>query len=151
MDELSYKVRISALWLLHIIGFFAYRTLALSENAIEVSVLGNDDFATYQLVAMAFAFLSLTLPSRLNRSTNIIAGAILGVLQLIMLIDGVVGSPSATFNLMTGATVVIMASVIWFAYKWPKAAGRGSRETPFADQAQSNAQSTKHPDPSPVN
>lgn len=32
MDELSYKVRISVLWLLHLIAFFAYRTLALSEG-----------------------------------------------------------------------------------------------------------------------
>ncbi|HKZ30485.1 MAG TPA: hypothetical protein VJ482_12750 [Acidimicrobiia bacterium] len=136
MEELSYKVRISALWLLHIVAFFAYRTLAVSEGATEVSLLSNDEFATYLLVAMAFAFLSLTLTSRPNRSTNIIAGAIFGVAQLIMLADGIVGYASATFNLMTGASFVIMASVIWFAYKWPKAASMGSREKTLVDEAQ---------------
>jgi hypothetical protein len=136
-EELSYKVRISVFWLLQMVAFFAYRTFAVSEGATEVSVLDTDDFASYLLVAMAFAFLSLTLPSRLNRLTNIIAGSIFGVGQLIMLIDGLTGYPSATFNLMTGATIVFMASVIWFAYKWPRRADIGSGETSLVDEVQS--------------
>jgi hypothetical protein len=39
-----------------------------------------------------------------------------------MFADGITGYPEATFNLMTGATVVIVASIIWFAYRWPKEA-----------------------------
>lgn len=119
MDALAYKVRISALWLLHIVAFFAYRTLALNEGATEVSVLEAGDFAAYLLVAMGFAFLSLVLNGRLNRLTNLIAGGIFLILQLIMLVDGVLGSPSSPFNWMTGATVVMMASVVWFAFRWP--------------------------------
>ena len=64
----------------------------------EVSVLGNDDFATYVLIAMGFAYLALILPSRLDRLTNIIAAAIFGVLQAIMLVDGITAYPDATFN-----------------------------------------------------
>jgi hypothetical protein len=30
------------------------------------------------------------------------------------------GYPSATFNLMTAATVVAMAAVVWLAYRWGK-------------------------------
>ena len=122
MRDLSYKVRIAALWLLYLVAFFAYRTLALSEGADEVSLLGNDDFAVYMLVGMGFAFLSLVLPSRLNRLTNVVAGAIFAVFQVIMLADGLVGYPSATFNLMTGATLAFLGAVIWFAAVWPKAA-----------------------------
>jgi hypothetical protein len=122
MQDLSYKVRISTLWLLFAVGFFAYRTLAISEVAPEVSLQANDEFATYLLVAMGFAFLSLVLPSRLDRLTNIIAGSIFGVAQVAMFADGITGYPEATFNLMTGATVVIVASIIWFAYRWPKEA-----------------------------
>jgi hypothetical protein len=136
-EELSYKVRISVFWLLLIVAFFAYRTLAVSEGATEVSVLGSDELATYLLVAMFFAFLSLTLTSRLNRLTNIIAGSIFGVGQLIMLIDGLTAYPSATFNLMTGATVVFMASVIWFAYKWPRPATDGIGESTSVDEVHS--------------
>ena len=120
MQDLSYKIRISTLWILFMVGFFAYRTLVLSEVAPEVSLQANDDFATYLLVAMGFAFLALMLPSRLDRLTNIIAGSVLGVAQVAMFADGITGYPGATFNLMTAATVVILASIVWLAYRWPK-------------------------------
>jgi hypothetical protein len=110
-QDLSHKVRISTLWLLFMVGFFAYRTLALSAEAPEVSLQADDEFATYLLVAMGFAFLSLLLPSRLDRLTNIIAGSVFGVAQVAMFVDGITGYPEAIFNLMTGATVVIMASI----------------------------------------
>lgn len=105
----------------------------------EVSVLGNDDFATYVLIAMGFAYLALILPSRLDRLTNIIAAAIFGVLQAIMLVDGITAYPDATFNLMTGATVLIMASIVWLAFRWPKEARTGSSEVeapPMANSAE---------------
>lgn len=122
MQDLSYKVRISTLWLLFMVGFFAYRTLVLSEVAPEVSLQANDEFATYLLVAMGFAFLSLVLPSRLDRLTNIIAGSVFGVAQVAMFADGITGYPEATFNMMTAATVVILASIVWLAYRWPREA-----------------------------
>jgi predicted membrane channel-forming protein YqfA (hemolysin III family) len=136
MGDLSYKVRISVLWLLEIVAFFTYRTLAVSEGAEEVSVLGNTDFATYLLVAMSFAFLSLVLPSGLSRLMNIIAGSIFGIIQVIMLVDGMTGYRLATFNLLTGATIVVMAAVVWFAWRWPEAAGEESRQAPLAEQTQ---------------
>jgi hypothetical protein len=127
MQDLAYKVRISTLWLLFLVGFSAYRTLALSEGATEVSLLENGEFATYTLVAMGFAFLSLVLPSRLDRLANIIAGTVFGVAQVAMLADGIVGYPDATFNLMTGATVVIVAANIWLAFRWPREASVEAR------------------------
>lgn len=139
VEDLSYKVRIAALWLLFLVAFFAYRTLALEEGATEVSLLG-DDFATYLLVGMGFAFLSLILPSRLNRLANIIAGAVFTVGQVAMLADGLVGYPSARFNLMTGATVVIMASVVWLAAAWPKTATVPSKAGMEAHEAQNEDQ-----------
>lgn len=118
MDALASKVRLAALWILSAVALFAYRTLALSENATEVSMLINEDFATYLLVMMFFAFLSLVLPLRINRLTNLIAGTIVGVAQTAMLADGLVGYPSATFNLLTGATLVNSGAIIWLAYRW---------------------------------
>lgn len=129
MQDLSYKVRISTLWLLFMVGFFAYRTLVLSAGAPEVSLQADDEFATYLLVAMGFAFLSLVLPSRLDRLTNIIAGSVVGVAQVAMFADGITGYPDAIFNLMTGATVVIMASIVWLALRWPSGATPKSTET----------------------
>ncbi len=131
MEELAYKVRISMLWLLHMIAFFAYRTLAVSESATEVSVLSNDELATVLLVLMVFAFLSLTMRYKFNRLMNIIAGSIFDVFAVIMFIDGITAYPSANFNMMTGATMVIMASVVWFAIKWPKRQAERAKVEPL--------------------
>ena len=118
MDGLAYKVRLAVFWLLSTVAFTAYRTLALSEEASEVSLLGNNDFAIYLVVMMAFTCLTLTVPMRLNRLVNLIAGGIVGVAQMIMLVDGLLGYPTAPFNLMTGVTVVSMGSIVWLAYRW---------------------------------
>jgi hypothetical protein len=119
MDGLAYKVRVSLLWILAMIAFVAYRSLAVNAGADEVSLLGDQDFASYLLVMAVFAFLSLVLGNGVNRLTNVIAGGILAVAQVIMLIDGLVGYPTESFNLMTGVSVVALASVVWFALRWP--------------------------------
>jgi hypothetical protein len=134
MQDVTYRIRISTLWLLFMVGFFAYRTLALSESATEVSLLANDEFATYLVIAIGFAYLSLVLPSRLARLANIIGGTIFGVGQIAMFADGITGYPDSTFNLMTGATVVITASIIWLALRWPSEAGVESREVAIVDE-----------------
>ena len=120
MEESSYKIRISVFWVLHIVAFFAYRTFAVSDGATEVSVLGNNDLASYLLGMMVFTFLTLILKRQNNRLMNIIGGSIMGVAQVIMIVDGLIGYPTASFNWMTGATIVILASIVWFAVKWPK-------------------------------
>ena len=106
------------------IAFFAYRTIAVSEGVTEVSVLSNSELATVLLIMMVFAFLSLILGNlRSNRLMNIIAAAVFGVMQLIMLVDGLTAYPVQSFNLMTGASVVFMGTVIWIASRWLRKAG----------------------------
>jgi hypothetical protein len=120
MEELSYRIRISAFWILHIVAFFAYRTMAVSVDAFNVSILDNSDFGSYIAVMMAIALLSLLLKGRTNRSFNIIAGSIVGAGQIIMFVDGMVGYPTEPFNWMTAATLVFMVAIIWLAVKLPK-------------------------------
>jgi|WetSurMetagenome_2_1015567.scaffolds.fasta_scaffold00449_8 hypothetical protein len=120
MEELSYKIRISVLWVLHMLAFFAYRTFAVSDGATEVSMLKNNDLAPYLLGMMVFTILTLILKGRNNRLMNIIGSSIIGVTQVIMLVDGMIGYPTASFNWMTGATIVILALIVWFAFRWPK-------------------------------
>lgn len=117
---LSYKLRISTLWIMQMIAFTAYRTIAIAEGATEVSVLSSEELANVLLIMMVFAFLSLILGDRINRLTNIIAGSVFFLLNAIMLVDGLTAYPSARFNLMTGAEVVFAAAVVWFAFRWPK-------------------------------
>lgn len=119
MEELSYRVRISALWLFGMIAFFVYRTIAVSEGATEVSVLSNGELAQVLVLMMLFAFLTLLLPRRANRLMNTVAGAIFLVAWVVMFVDGITGYPTADFNIMTGAAAVMMAAVIWLARRWP--------------------------------
>ncbi|MEW6019551.1 MAG: hypothetical protein AB1760_15935 [Pseudomonadota bacterium] len=108
------------LWILQMIAFFAYRTIAIGAGAKEVSVLSDEELANVLLIMMVFAFLSLILGSRLNRLTNIIAGSVFVLIDAIMLIDGLTAYTSARFNLMTGAELVFAAAIVWFAVRWPK-------------------------------
>ena len=122
MEELAYRLRISALWILGMVSYFAYRTIALSEGVTEVSVLSNTEMATVLGVMMLFAFLSLMLKNPTNRSVNMVAGTVLAVGLLALFIDGITAYPSAIFNLMTGISVVFMAAVVWLANRSPKRA-----------------------------
>jgi hypothetical protein len=120
MEGLSYKVRISVLWILFIITYFIYRTLALSVDATNVSILGNVEFASMMLALMLFTVLTLTLDNKTNRTVNMVAGGVFFAVQVIMLIDGMVGYSSEPFNWMTAASLVITALVFYFALRWPK-------------------------------
>ena len=46
MRENETKFRIVALWTVHMVAFFAYRTIAIAEGAKQVSVLSNNELAT---------------------------------------------------------------------------------------------------------
>jgi hypothetical protein len=120
MEGLAYRVRIAALWMLGMIAFFAYRTIAVGEGVTEVSVLSNRELATVLAIMTTFALLSLLLNDAAGRLMNIIAGAIFLVLELIMLGDGLTAYPSHAFNIMTGAFVICMAAIVWLAIRWPK-------------------------------
>lgn len=134
METLAYKVRLSALWLMSIVAFFVYRTLALSEGATEVSVLTNTELARVSFIMMVFGFLTLMLPRTLNRLTNIIAGSIFLVGQLIMLLDGLTAYSDASFNLMTGAAVAFLATVVGLAVRWPRDLEGGKSDTPKTNE-----------------
>jgi hypothetical protein len=121
MEELVFKIRLTALWILAMIAFFAYRTIAISQGVTEVSVLSNRELVTVLLIMMLFALLTLLLPYKVNRSVNFVAGIVFAVLELIMLGDGLTAYPKAVFNMMTGAFIIFMAVIIWLSRSRKKA------------------------------
>ena len=122
MEGLSYKIRFTVLWVLGMVGFVIYRTMALNQNATNVSLLSTGELITILAIMLLFALLSLFLDYKLNRQTNIIAGAVFLVIEIIMIVDGLTSYPREWFNLPTGAVIVLMAAVIWFAARWGKQA-----------------------------
>lgn len=120
MEGLAYKIRFTVLWVLGMIGFFVYRTMAVNQGATNVSLLSTGELITILAIMLLFALLSVLLPFKLNRTANIIGGVILLGIEIIMIVDGLTSYPSEWFNLLTGAVIVLMAAIIWLAVRWGK-------------------------------
>jgi len=123
------KIKISVLWLFAVVAFLAYMILSLMEpNMIEQVMAGEIEglkvtpelillFAILVLVPLIMAFLSLTLKNPINRWANIIGGAVFAALWCIDVIEAV-AKPSAWATLITLSTVVALALIVWYAWKW---------------------------------
>ncbi len=121
MVEVSvYKTRISVLWLLTMVAYFAYGIFATNEGAATMTVAIDQTFAVALLILGAMAYLSLSLGDRANRFLNVGAGAVVGLLEFIVLLQGIQTNAFGTYNFATAAKVVMMAAVVWLAYRWPK-------------------------------
>jgi hypothetical protein len=120
VEDLSTKIRFTVLWVLGMIGFFIYRTMAVNQDAYNVSLTSTRELITILAVMLLFALLSLFTSFKINRQINIIAGIVFLVIEIIMIVDGLTSYPKEWFNLPTGAVIVLMAAVIWFAVRWGK-------------------------------
>jgi hypothetical protein len=109
-----------ALWILDIIGYAVYRTMAVNENAYNVSLTGTGEFITIVAILLVITILSILLKGQIFRSFTLIAGIAFLVIQIIMFVDGITSYPSSMFNVLTGAMVVILAVLVIFAFRLPK-------------------------------
>lgn len=114
-----YKIKFTALWLLAGGSFLIYKSMALKENAYNASLLTEEEF-TYPFVFAIFAILALLLKGNWHRKTNIIAGFIVGGVQIIVFIDGITSYPSSPFNILTIVSILILALLVFLAFKLPK-------------------------------
>jgi hypothetical protein len=120
MGEFWKRYRFPALWILYIAGYIIYRTMANGEGATNVSLLSTKEFITILAILAVVTILSLILKGQIFRSFSIIGGIIFLVGQVIMFVDGITSYPSALFNIPTGATIVVLAALVWFAFRLPK-------------------------------
>ena len=124
MDDLIWKVRISVLWLIYEVALLVYMILesaelgAIEQAGPEILLL----FAVILLVPLVMAFLSLTLKGSMNRWVNIILGIGYAVFELLALSE-VAAKPSAWAILMILSKLVVLALIVWYAWKWPKKEG----------------------------
>ena len=124
MDDLIWKVRISVLWLIYDVALLVYMILESAELGV-VEQAGPELlllFAVVLLVPLVMAFLSLTLKGSMNRWVNIIVGIVYAVFELLALSEVAV-KPSAWAILMILSKLVVLALVVWYAWKWPKEEG----------------------------
>jgi len=117
------KKRIVILWVLGILVFFGYAYFGINEIPVyrsNISLVSSQEIATVLIILIIFAVLSLILKGSTNRSMNIIVGSVFGLGFLAALVDGTDVNLYGIYNVMMGIEVIIMISIIVFAYRMPK-------------------------------
>jgi len=74
-------------------------------------------FTLFWLIPLTMAFLSLILKDSVNRWTNTILSIFWGAIWIIDMIEG--GLLLAQY-LINVSMIVVVALIIWYAWKWPK-------------------------------
>jgi hypothetical protein len=129
MENLAWKARISVMWLFVGIGFIAQAVLNILKPGVLAQVMaGNLEgmkitqevllvWAVMFLFPLVMAILSLALKDSINRWANIIVGIVVVILCLIGFAEY---RADAYAILILTTRIIVAASIIWLAYKWPK-------------------------------
>ena len=125
MIELThYNRRMVVLWVLGILAYLGYAYFAANETNLEyrsnISLINSQEIITVVIILIILAILSIILKGSMNRSTNLIGGAVLGLGFLAAFIDAVTVNLNGIYNLMIGTEVIIMIIIILFSYRQPK-------------------------------
>ena len=125
MIELThYNRRMVVLWVLGILAYLGYAYFATNETNLEyrsnISLINSQEIITVVIILIILAILSIILKGSMNRSTNLIGGAVLGLGFLAAFIDAVTVNLNGIYNLMIGTEVIIMIIIILFSYRQPK-------------------------------
>jgi predicted membrane channel-forming protein YqfA (hemolysin III family) len=127
MERLTWKIRISVLWLFMAVAMSAHSVLAFMERDVVEQMwemqmgAGMLVFmALFWLVPLIMAALSLTLEDSANRWTNIVLGIVFTLLNIWHLVEHLTTAPAAHQILIIASTVVVTALIAWYAWKWPK-------------------------------
>jgi len=128
--KINVKIKLSALWVA-LVFFYSYNDVIsfFRQDTIEGVLSGGIGGAIVTptfLFAMAILLaipifmlvLSLALPARVNRRTNIIVGIFHAVVLLATLL--VPGELWAHYALYMIFEAVFIALIVWTAWKWPK-------------------------------
>jgi glucose uptake protein GlcU len=120
----DWKTRLSTLWLMTAFSIVSSVLLGLFESGDLTHIM--PPFAVDQwslllftvgiLAALVMAFLSQTLADKANRWTNIIVGAVYGILAMVALVGELVDNPSV-LAINPAAGFVFSVLTIWLAWK----------------------------------
>jgi hypothetical protein len=127
-NQIDVKLKLAALWtsfmfLYVYVDVFGFYTPGIIEGILVGEVFTFQITPTFILVALVsvtipglMIFLSLALPARVNRWTNIVVA----ILYIPFTLFNLVGE--SWVHMYYGATVevVLLALVLWYAWKWPR-------------------------------
>jgi hypothetical protein len=127
--EIDVKAKLAALWVTVMLLYLYVDHFALFiPGVLEDVVAGKmGPFPTTQgslFAAMALmtipslmVFLSLALEARAARWTNIVVG----ILYIVVVVGNVVGESWAFYWFGSVVEIVLLALVVWYAWRWPRA------------------------------
>ena len=128
--KINVKIKLSALWVTNMflfiyVDYFGLYIPGAIEKIIEgeVAHTGLQISQVFLLLAMILMMipslmilLSLALPAKANRWTNIVVG----ILYSVVLIGGLIGESWVFYIFATIIELVLSALIVWYAWKWPK-------------------------------
>ena len=125
--KIDVRLRISALWIAmlflfaygDIFGMFQPGRIDEIRSGTVASMHISQAFllavSAYIAIASVMVFLTLTLPPRANRRTNIV----LAVLYTVSIVASVVGEKWAYFWFLSVVECALLLLVVWNAWRWP--------------------------------
>ena len=128
--KINVKIKLSALWvtvnLLYLYVDLYYNYIpGVIEKIIagEVAFTGIEVTQAFLLVVIILmtipsimVFLSLILPAKANRWTNIIVG----IFEIIFVIGAAIGETWAYYIFASIVEVVLLSLIVWYAWNWSK-------------------------------
>ncbi len=128
--KVNVKWKISALWVAMMfifiyVDYFGLFIPGFMEKIIEGEA-GHTGIQITQVFLLAvmvlmmipslMIFLSLALPAKANRWTNIIVG----ILKIVVVVAGMIGESWAFYIVASIVELVLLSLIVWYAWKWPK-------------------------------
>jgi hypothetical protein len=129
--KVGVKVKIAALWVAVMFLYIYVDHFALFiPGVLEEMMAGKmgplpvtQGSLSSAMVLMAIPslmiFLSLALKAKANRWTNVIVG----IVYIVVVVGNTVGESWVFYILGSIIEVVLLALVVWYAYKWPRQGG----------------------------
>ncbi len=126
--KLNVKLKLSALWVSIVLIYlyadlFAFYVPGHLDEITEGEMAGMPitqllllAFMIFMAIPSLMVFLSLILKANMNRWTNIIVGC----LQIGLVLPSVIGDPNIYFIFASSVETVLLALIVWYAWKWPK-------------------------------
>ena len=128
--KINIKIKLSGLWVANMFLFIYVDYFGLyipgvmgkiiegevAHTGIQISQVFLLAGITLMMIPSLMIFLSLTMPAKANRWTNIIVG----LLQIVVLLSALIGESWAYYIFATIVEVVLLLLIVWYAWKWPK-------------------------------
>lgn len=126
--QVNVRIKLAALWaaLMFIylyVDFFALYEPGALQHVLDGKVWVFDITQTWAMSALVLmtipslmVFLPLVLPPRVNRWTNIVVA----VFYIVVAIGNPIGETWLVFWFGSAVEIVILALIVWYAWRWPK-------------------------------